>query len=196
MRKNLWHIGSIAFLLLATGCRSLPRCPESKGRHDTTRIDLKANQPFNVIELDADGTMYDLRPTNSHSQLPGFRGVTNYLGNTIWRGFRESGKTNLLIFVHGGMNSRDVGLKHYLDDYKQIDGYYPVFVVWPSGPWSTYVEHLLWVRQGVKMETKREKAFSLLTSPLMLVADLCRAVTRLPMLIANNTRSDFETLTA
>jgi len=198
MRKNLWlqvaAVGALA-LCLATGCGSLPRCPESKARRETTRIDLKTNEPLNVIELDADGTMYDLRPTHAHSQLPGSGGVTNYLADTIWKGFRDSGKTNLLIFVHGGMNSRDVGLKHYLDDFKQIDGYYPVFVVWPSGPWSTYVEHLLWVRQGIKMETKKEKAFSLLTSPLMLVADLGRAVTRLPMVIANNTRSDFETIT-
>ena len=45
------------------------------------------------------------------------------------------------------------------------------------------------------METKLEKTFSLLTVPFMLVADLGRAMTRLPMVIANNTRSDFETIT-
>jgi pimeloyl-ACP methyl ester carboxylesterase len=197
MRKNLWRVGAVVVLafLVVTGCKSLPRCPTTKPKQKTGPIDLKTNEPLNVIELNADGTMYDLQPTNGHRQVTGSGGVTNYLAKTIWQGFRESGKTNLLIFVHGGMNSRDVGLKHYLDDFKHIDGYYPVFIVWPSGPWSTYVEHLLWVRQGIKMETKKEKAFSLLTSPLMLVADLGRAVTRLPMVIANNTRSDFETIT-
>jgi pimeloyl-ACP methyl ester carboxylesterase len=194
MRKNLWRVAAIvAFaVLLATGCKSLPRCPKTKPKQKT---DLKKNQPFNVIELDADGKMYDLWPTNAHRQLPGAGGVTNYLSKTIWQGFKDSGKTNLLIFVHGGMNSRDVGLQHYLDDFKQIDGYYPVFVVWPSGPLSTYKEHLLWVRQGIKMETFREKMFSVLTIPFMLVADLGRAVARLPMVIANSTRSDFETIT-
>jgi hypothetical protein len=182
-------------LCVATGCKSLPRCPETKPKQKTGRINLKANEPFNVIELDGNGLMYDLQPTNSHRRLRRSQGVTNYLSDTIWKGFRNSGKTNLMIFVHGGMNSRDVGLQHYLDDFKQIDGYYPVFVVWPSGPWSTYVEHLFLVRQGIKMETKKEKAFGILTSPLMLVADLGRAVTRLPMVIANNTRSDFETVT-
>lgn len=197
MRKNLCRIGAIGALtiLLASGCKSLPRCAKTRPKQKSARIDLKTNEPLNVIELDGNGRMYDLRPTNAHGPLPGSPRVTNYLRDTIWQGFRDSGKTNLLIFVHGGMNSRDVGLKHYLDDYKQIDGYYPVFVVWPSGPWSTYVEHLLWVRQGIKMETKKEKAFSLLTVPFMLVADLGRAVTRLPMVIANNTRSDFETIT-
>lgn len=180
---------------MATGCNSLPHCPKTKPKQKTGQIDLKKNEPFNVIELDGDGTIYDLRSTNAHRKLPRAGGVTNYLSDTIWKGFRDSGKTNLLIFVHGGMNSRDVGLQHYLDDFKQIDGYYPVFVVWPSGPLSTYVEHLFWVRQGIKMETTKEKMFSFLTSPFMLVADLGRAVTRLPMVIANNTRSDFETIT-
>src|SRR4051794_31054575 len=110
MRKNLWRVGAvlgIAFLL-ATGCKSLPRCPATKPKQQTGPIDLKTNEALNVIELDGDGTMYDLRPTHGHTQLPGSGGVTNYLADTIWKGFRESGKTNLLIFVHGGMNSRDV----------------------------------------------------------------------------------------
>src|SRR5690349_4104691 len=103
MRKNLWCVGAIlafAILLLATGCKSLPRCPETKPKQKT---DLKKNQPFNVIELDADGKIYDLWPTNAHRQLPGAGHVTNYLSETIWQGFKDSGKTNLLIFVHGGM---------------------------------------------------------------------------------------------
>src|SRR6266566_7054188 len=159
MRKNLLvRIAAVCVLALclATGCKSLPRCPKTKPKQKTGTIVLKANEPLNVIELNGEGTMYDLRPTNAHRQLPGAGGVTNYLSDTIWKGFRDSGKTNLLIFVHGGMNSRDVGLQHYLDDFKQIDGYYPVFIVWPSGPLSTYVEHLFWVRQGIKMETMKE----------------------------------------
>jgi pimeloyl-ACP methyl ester carboxylesterase len=197
MRKNLMvRIAAVCTLALclATGCNSLPRCPKTKPKQKAEKIDLRTNEPLNVIELDGEGTMYDLS-TNAHTKLPGAGGVTNYLTRTIWQGFRDSGKTNLLIFVHGGMNSRDVGLQHYLDDFKQIDGYYPVFIVWPSGPLSTYLEHLFLVRQGIKMETAKEKTFSFLTSPFMLVADLGRAVTRLPMVIANNTRSDFETIT-
>lgn len=199
MRKNLsWCLLALAGLVafLATGCESLPHCPAKEALQKTTPINLRTNEPLHVIELDGNGMLYDLQPTNGHRKLPGARAVTNYLTQTIWQGFQQSGKTNILVFIHGGMNGRDEGLKHYLNNFKEIDqmGYYPVFVVWPSGPWTTYVEHLLWVRQGIKMETKTEKAFSLLTVPLMLVADLGRAVTRLPMVVANNTRSDTETI--
>jgi len=149
-----------------------------------------------VIELNPDGLLYDLRPRHGHKLLREQEAVTNYLAETIWTGFKDNDKTNILVFVHGGMNDRDIGLKHYLDDYPFTKtNYYPIFVVWPSGWGSTYVEHLLWVRQGVKMETKLERTFSLLTVPFMLVGDLGRAVTRLPMVIANNTRSDTETIT-
>src|SRR5690348_3664789 len=199
MRKNLyWRLALLAGLaaFLAMGCESLPSCPEKKATQKTTRVNLKANEPLHVIELDGNGTLYDLQPTNAHRKLSGANAVTNYLGDTIWKGFEASGKTNILVFIHGGMNSRDIGLKHYLDHFKEIDemGFYPVFVVWPSGPGTTYVEHLLWVRQGIRMETKMEKAFSLLTVPFVLLGDLGRAATRLPMVIANNTRSDTETI--
>lgn len=199
MRKNLcWQAAALAgvALFLATGCESLPHCPETNAGRKTSKVDLEAEEPFHVIELDGNGMMYDLRPTSGHAKLPGPAAVTNYLTTNIWEHFKSSGKTNILVFVHGGMNSRDVGLKHYLEGYKKIDekDYYPVFVVWPSGPWTTYVEHLLWVRQGIKAETKTDKTFSLLTVPFMLVADLGRAMARLPMVIANNTRTDTETI--
>lgn len=198
MRKNLcWWSGLciVPAIFLAMGCTSIPRSSD-RTKVKTSPADLKAKEQFHVIELNPDGLLYDLRPRHGHVLLSQQGAVTNYLAETIWAGFNASGKTNVLVFVHGGMNDRDVGLKHYLDDYEATQtNYYPVFVVWPSGWGSTYVEHLLWVRQGIKMETKLEKTFSLLTVPFMLVADLGRAVTRLPMVIANNTRSDTETIT-
>jgi pimeloyl-ACP methyl ester carboxylesterase len=181
---------------VAMGCTTIPRSSDHKGKSKTSRAELQAREQFHVIELNPDGLLYDLRPHHGHALIRGQKDVTNYLAETIWAGFKASPKTNILVFVHGGMNDRDVGLKHYLDDYEAAQtNYYPVFVVWPSGWGSTYVEHLLWVRQGIKMETKLEKTFSLLTAPFILVADLGRAVTRLPMVIANNTRSDTETIT-
>ena len=187
---------SALLLCLATGCSSLPRSSQRDRPKKTSRAELKAKERFHVIELNPDGLLYDLRPRHGHKLLREQEAVTNYLAETIWTGFKDNDKTNILVFVHGGMNDRDIGLKHYLDDYPFTKtNYYPIFVVWPSGWGSTYVEHLLWVRQGVKMETKLERTFSLLTVPFMLVGDLGRAVTRLPMVIANNTRSDTETIT-
>jgi hypothetical protein len=198
MRKNLSvQIAAVSALVLcfATGCGSLPRSSRPEATK-TSRAELQSKEQFHVIELNSDGMLYDLRPQHGHRLLRGQEAVTNYLAETIWAGFKDSDRTNILVFVHGGLNDRDVGLKHYLDDYAFTKtNYYPIFVVWPTGWGSTYVEHLLWVRQGIKMETKLEKTFSLLTVPFVLVADLGRAVTRLPMVIANNTRSDTETIT-
>jgi len=187
----------LALLFLGSGCHSLPRCNQAS-RGKTPREQVRALEPQHVIEVNANGLLYDLRPRARHKLITEQTEVTNYLAQTIWAGFKQSGKSNLLVFIHGGLNYRDQGLQHYLDHSEDIlsRNYYPVFVVWPSGWGDTYLEHLLWVRQGVKMDTTGEKVFGLLTSPLMLFSDLGRALTRLPMVIANNSRSDRETFVA
>src|ERR1051325_8639063 len=145
MRKNLcWR--SVAFsalaVLLAMGCTSIPRSSERTRASKTSRAELKAREQFHVIELNSDGLLYDLRPRHGHALITRQEAVTNYLAETIWAGFKASPKTNILVFVHGGMNDRDIGLKHYLDDYEATQtNYYPVFVVWPSGWGGTYLEH-------------------------------------------------------
>src|SRR5207245_2452294 len=147
----------IALFLLTCGCTtSLPKCNEA-AREKTSHSRVKALESHHVIELNANGLMYDLRTNARHRLITDDTEVTNYLTETIFSGFKQSGKSNLLVFVHGGMNDRDQGLQHYLDNYEDIlrKNYYPVFIVWPSGWGSTYVEHLLWVRQGIKMETMR-----------------------------------------
>jgi hypothetical protein len=197
--KEMMRGTTTALLLLwfTSGCRSLPRC-EAARQEKTPRSFVRALESHHVIELNANGLLYDLRPQAGHSLITDPTAVTNYLAETIWAGFKLSGKTNLLVFVHGGLNDRDQGLQHYLDHYEDIlsKNYYPIFVVWPTSWGNTYLEHLLWVRQGIKMETVSEKVFGLGTSPLMLFADLGRGLTRLPMVVANNTRSDRETFVA
>src|SRR5207249_1938078 len=183
------------FALVTTGCHSLPRCHEAV-QEKTPRAKVKALESQHVIEVNANGLLYDLRPGQGHRLITDATGVTNYLQQTIWAGFKQSGRTNLLVFIHGGLNDRDQGLQHYLDHYQEIlnKNDYPVYVVWPTGWRDTYLEHLFWVRQGIKMETVGERVFSFTTSPLMLFADFGRALFRLPMVIANNSRSDRETL--
>src|SRR5260370_2320102 len=191
MRKNqsvqIAAVSAFA-LCFATGCSSLPRSSQREKSKKTSRAELQAKEQFHVIDLNSDGMLYDLRPQHGHRLLRGQEAVTNYLAETIWAGFKESDNTNILVFVHGGFNDRDVGLKHYLADYAVTKtNYYPIFVVWPTGWGSTYVEHLLWVRQGIKMETKLEKTFGLLTVSFVLVADLSQAVTLWPLEFAINT---------
>ena len=194
LRSSLWSAASLLVLFTA-GCHSLPRCHEAV-QEKTPRATVKALESQHVIELNANGLLYDLRSGQGRRLITDAIGVTNYLQQTIWAGFKKSGRTNLLVFIHGGLNDRDQGLQHYLDHYQEIlnKNDYPVYVVWPTGWRDTYLEHLFWVRQGIKMETVGERVFSFSTSPLMLFADLGRALFRLPMVIASNSRSDRETL--
>src|SRR2546430_11852657 len=141
-------------LALPSGCNSLPRCAEAP-LEKTPRSYVKAIESQHVLELNPNGLLYDLRPQQEHKLITGETEVASYLQETIWAGFKQSGKTNLLLFIHGGLNDRDLGLQHYLDNYQGIfdRNYYPVFIVWPSGWRAPYLEHLLWVRQGIQIET-------------------------------------------
>src|SRR5258708_566928 len=182
--KTFWRILQpvwLCIVILATGCRSLPRCPETIGPKLSSSA-LDALAPEHVIELNADGLLYDLRPNQHHHLLKTEADVTNYLAVTLGAGFNQSGLTQMMVFVHGGMNSHDMGYQHFRDDYQSVlaTNYYPVFVVWPSGWPGTYKEHLFWMRQGVRMETTTEKAFGLATSPFVLLIYLGRALARLP----------------
>ena len=60
------------------------------------------------------------------------------------------GKRKVMIFVHGGLNSARDSLERAgkLRTQMQNDGYYPIFVVWDSSLFSTFIDSLFLVRQG------------------------------------------------
>ena len=149
-----------------------------------------------VIEVTSEGFLVDLASQKRGDVIKDHSALVQYLQTNIFEGFKASGKKQMLLFVHGGLTDRGIGMRHFTRNYQTIlEGeFYPVFVVWPSGWKNTYVEHLLWVRQGLRAETFNEKAFSLATSPLVLLADVGRSLTRLPLVIANNSKSDIETV--
>jgi pimeloyl-ACP methyl ester carboxylesterase len=88
----------------------------------------------------------------------------------------------ILIFIHGGLNQQDKSLERDAIQYKAIQqaGYYPIFINWDSDLFSAYWEHLLWIRQGRKEMDPVRRFGQVLTSPLYLLADVGRAVTRAP----------------
>jgi len=90
----------------------------------------------------------------------------------------RDGTKRVLIFVHGGMNTVNGSLAKVRALVPRIaaEDYYPLFINWNSGLWSSYWEHLTVVRQG-----QVKPVWGLLTSPLYLLADLGRAVTRAPV---------------
>src|SRR6185436_2891123 len=109
----------LPLLWFTTGCHSLPHCnPEAKEKAPASLV--KSVESQYVIEVNGNGLLYDLRPGAGHRLIKGATAVTNYLEQTIWAGFKQSGKTNILLFIHGGLNARDQGLAHYLGHYEAI----------------------------------------------------------------------------
>lgn len=95
------------------------------------------------------------------------------------RSILETDKDTILVFLHGGLNSRRASTKRSTELTKFLatyqPGVHPVFVNWNSGGLSTYTEHLFFHRNG-----QRWKIGGPLTSPFVLLEDAGRALTRLP----------------
>lgn len=100
------------------------------------------------------------------------------------------GTRQILIFVHGGLNTYNQSLARVNEITPKIADahYYPLFVNWDSGLKSSYWEHLFLVRQG-----EVEPVWGPVTFPLYFVADVGRAVTRAPVVWYYQLTSDFTT---
>ena len=101
------------------------------------------------------------------------------------------GTRQVLIFVHGGLNTYNQSLARVNEMTPEILAahYYPLFVNWDSGLKSSYLEHLFLVRQG-----EVEPVWGPVTFPLYFVADVGRAVTRAPVVWYYQITSDFTTM--
>ncbi len=102
----------------------------------------------------------------------------------------KDGKKKVLIFVHGGLNTQKDSLQRANAFFEPIltgptNGYYPIFINWPSGLTASYGEHLLRIRQG----RKESLAYGLITSPLYLAADLGQSIARGPTVLLENYKS-------
>lgn len=98
----------------------------------------------------------------------------------------------VIVFVHGGMNPYSAS-RNRLQDTNFLNSLaasncYPIFVVWNSGPFSSYWEHLTSIRQGEK-----HPWIGGFTAPFVLVSDLARGVARLPTTLSGRIYSDWET---
>ena len=98
-----------------------------------------------IITVDPDGVPVD--PTTYHELAP--ETFEEQL-RTIADGIDTSGKSELLVFMHGGLNNRAAGQQHVdeLLDPMSKAGYYPVFLNWNSDLVDTSIEDLLYIRQG------------------------------------------------
>lgn len=93
----------------------------------------------------------------------------------------ESDTVKILVYIHGGLNSLSSSDRRFDSAGKTIlnektEWHYPVYVSWPSGAPSTIAEHAVSIREG------RPANFyiGLLTSPLIVGADILQSVGNLP----------------
>lgn len=115
-------------------------------------------------------------------------------GLAAWKNSAATTNSSLpprvVVFVHGGMDPYAASKARLLDtnllDALAASNCYPIFVVWNSGPFSAYGEHLLYIRQGSKMPLY----VGIPTLPLVLVSDLARGVARLPVTLFGRFYSD------
>jgi pimeloyl-ACP methyl ester carboxylesterase len=92
---------------------------------------------------------------------------------------RESGQDTITLYVHGGLVTygRARADAARLGTVLQRDGHFPLFVAWESGWFPTFADHVKSVRQGQEWAP----VMGWLTAPLIIAADLGRAVARAPL---------------
>ena len=89
----------------------------------------------------------------------------------------DGGRKEILIFIHGGLNTNKVSLGRTKELLGKIPSNcrFPIFVNWRSGPFSSYKDHLIRLRQGA------EGGFlAKLSSPIYFATDLGQSVVGAP----------------
>ncbi|MBM3951332.1 MAG: hypothetical protein FJ311_07745 [Rhodospirillales bacterium] len=90
----------------------------------------------------------------------------------------------LLIFAHGGLNSRRVAHEQVVEQTALLraDGYYPIFLIWRTSALETYWEQVAHVRTGEVEDSPS------LTTPLYITGDFGQGVARAPVNFKNQVK--------
>ena len=116
----------------------------------------------------------------SHYMSP--QAYRHYL-DSLLEGVRASGRTHLLVRVHGGRTSLDDALTASLWARDSIlrdtlTNFYPLFINWESTDLSSYGEHLFYIRQGQRYSRWYQGP---LLAPVYLLSDFGGGIARLPI---------------
>lgn len=86
-------------------------------------------------------------------------------------------KVNIVFFVHGGLNGFNASDKRLKKNKLVIDqGKYPIYLAWPSGPASTWSEHIFRIREG----KKTNKLLGAISSPFVFTSDILKSIGNYP----------------
>ncbi|HYW10990.1 MAG TPA: hypothetical protein VE871_03510 [Longimicrobium sp.] len=105
---------------------------------------------------------------------------------------RDRQPRGVMIVVHGGMNgfAASRGFAEVAGDNIHADGYNPIFLNWRTNPFNSYYEHMMWTRRGHIVDGPA----AAINTPLNVVADLGRGVTRWPLNVTESFGDDQHTL--
>ena len=108
--------------------------------------------------------------------------------HTITTEIMKSGKKQILVFVHGGLNHQEASLnrvKELLRDDDLMNAYYPIFLNWNSDLVDTSIEDLLYIRQG-----RMARVWGPVSSPFELLVAVGGGILRTPLVWAQMLSSD------
>ena len=168
-------------LIVVCGCGSSPKLSSD----DREKI------LDHVIAVDGKGHPHD--PTDPDGPSESLSAYRQQLDGMFWQ-MKECHDKNLnlkiLIFVHGGLNSPGSSLAFARAEMDEVmkAGYYPIYLDWNSGILDTYGDHILSITQG----EEDTNAGRVLFSPFYVLADIGRALTRTPIVWANQFSADVE----
>src|SRR5258705_7472008 len=118
-RGHLLTALGLGCLLFAVGCQSLPHCPPANP--ETSKAPPSPNLTNqHVLELSAEGFLYDLRPGRRHRLITNRFELSDYLQATVLGAMARINKQKLLLFVHGGLNRRQEESKQFWANYHEI----------------------------------------------------------------------------
>ncbi|MSO93585.1 MAG: hypothetical protein EXQ86_09335 [Rhodospirillales bacterium] len=174
MFRSRLRAGACLVLLSALGaCATAPdQAFPSKDDHCAGFFSAEEILKLHTIEVDDRGQT-DAFDTRFKGILQGLADYKKCRGPT--------NPTRLLIFAHGGLNSFNAARKQAVEQAPLMrkDGYYPVFMIWRTGPLATYWDQIAHVRTGDVSEVPSP------TFPLYLAGDLGQGFARAPVNLKN-----------
>lgn len=138
-----------------------------------------------TVYVDEDGGMRASHDTAAVRQTGRYAGdvlddsTARQAVGVLMQRLRASGRDTITLYVHGGLVTygRARADAARLGAALERDGHFPLFVAWESGWFPTLADHVKSVRQGQEWAP----VAGWLSAPLIIAADLGRAVARAPL---------------
>ncbi|MEE9303173.1 MAG: alpha/beta hydrolase [Thiotrichaceae bacterium] len=170
MHKTLFVYLLLSVILFLNACSTIPAVEDQAIINHV--IPVSRDGQLGKIVLGKATEMNAIPRSNKRSE-----GAFDHILMGI-RSFQENpkGDKEILIYIHGGLNTRAAAMNRARSTYKHIKlaKKYPVFINWRSGPFETYSSHLTRIRHGEISPSARY------TAPIYLLTDIGNTIINAP----------------